>query len=175
MKFYLVILLFSFYAKAGFFSSDYKLDNDPNCFLDLRDVAGDYQETDFIGVYNPLTRAGAVNTAEPVGVTYKIPKFHVFNCIVHKKKPNLRICEGGDEFEYKDSNNDTFKTKVIMARGKFFDVRAKGIRSYKDVKIFADKITFVSRVLSCPERQKWARENRELFIRMYYNPMYIGQ
>jgi len=29
--------------------------------------------------------------------------------------------------------------------------------------------------VSCPERQKWARENRELFIRMFYNPMFVGE
>ena len=175
MKIYLVIMFLSFGARAGFFSSDFKLDNDPRCFLDLSDVAGDYKETDFVSVYNPLGRGGASNTAEPVGVTYRVPKFHVFNCIVHKKKPELRLCEGGDEFEYKDSNNDIYMAKIIMLKGKFIDVRAKGVRFGKDVKVNADKIFNINRRVSCPERQKWARENRELFIRMFYNPMFVGE
>lgn len=126
MKIYLAIFLFSFCAKAGFFSSDFKLDNNPNCYLDLRDVSGNYQETDFISVYNPLSRGGATHSTDPVNVTYNIPKFHVFNCIVHKKNPDLRLCEGGDEFEYKDSNNDIFRTKIIMAERKIFRCACKG-------------------------------------------------
>ncbi len=174
MKIYLFFTLLSLNSYAGFFSSDYKLDNDPNCYLDLREVAGDYKETDFVSRYNPLTRSGAVNSAEPINVVYRVPPRHVFNCIVHKKRPDLRICEGGDEFEYKDGSG-VYKTSVIRAKGKFFEVRGELIstRRSSNIKIDSDKITKIHRLLSCEERQAWGRKHQELIIRMFYNPMYI--
>ncbi len=90
MKFYLVLFLVSFGAQAGLFKSDFLLEKDNECILDLSRVSNR---------------------------NYMIPDKHVLNCIVHNKNKNLRICEVGDEFAIKDDPNRKLMVKSFKFKG----------------------------------------------------------
>ncbi len=133
MKCFFFLTLFILTARAGFLSSDFKPATDNPCIMDLK----------------PYKKAHPV-----------LPEKYELICIVHEKNPALRVCEGGDEFEFKESNNDTYKSSLIHLKAKFFKVAAKGIRTSKEEMVDSDKIFKVTKNLSCEERLKWANCNR---------------